>query len=195
MASSSKFCFHEQHRATFFFGSTHGSPAPGVKHVPVSWDNSQSAGMTASYPEAVLLFLFSWKHGVTFCMSCFMSSLITWSALGFASLVSSGVFKERCCCPFVLCPTAALTPKGEMLFSEGFWGGSVTRWVFLGHIGILHAKAGFPATCVVDTCMPPVSQPETPCRSFPCVMTSGQCLLTISHMFPTGCSSTPILTT
>lgn len=95
----------------------------------------------------------------------------------------------------MLCPTAALPPKGEMLFSERFWGGSVTRWVFLGHIGILHAKAGFPATCVVDTCMPPVSQPETSCRSFPCVMTSGQCLLTISHMFPTGCSSTPILTT
>lgn len=74
-----------------FFGSTHGSPAPGVKRVPLSWDNFQSAGMTASHPEAVLLFPFSWKHGLTFCMSCFVISLITWSAMGFASLLSSGV--------------------------------------------------------------------------------------------------------
>lgn len=74
---------------------------------------------------------------------------------------------------------SSFDPQGRNAVLRKVWGGSVTRWMFLGHMGILYAKAGFPATCVLDTHMAPKSQPETPCSSYPCA-TSGQSLLTIS---------------
>lgn len=78
--------------------------------------------------------------------------------------------------------TAALTLNGEMsqCSSQKGLGRSEPGGVFLGDIDISHAKAGFSVPCVVDTCVAPKSRSETPCSSFPCMLTSGQCLLTTS---------------
>lgn len=58
-----------------------------------------------------------------------------------------------------------LWPPREKCSQKGL-GESVTRWMFLGYMGILHAKAGFSDTCCGQVWMAPKSRPETPCSSF-----------------------------
>ena len=86
---------------------------------------------------------------------------------------------QRCCCPLMPWHKAPLTPNREMpqCCSQKFLGQSMQGGVLLGDIGTSHAKAGFSATRIVDTLMAPKSWSETPCGSFPCMLTSGQCLL------------------
>ena len=84
--------------------------------------------------------------------------------------------------------TAALTPSGEMpqCCSQKGLGRSEPGGVFLGDVGNSRAEAGFSAVSAVDTCMAPKCQSETPCGSFPCVLTSGRCLLITALMLPAG---------
>lgn len=152
--------------------------------------------MTASHPEAMLLFPIQLEaRGYLFyeytscdlispgiCLHC-----IPWGLLA---------KKQRSCCPLMPWHIAALTPNGEMpqCFSQEGLGRSEPGGEFLGDIDISGATAGFSATGIVDTGIAPKSWSETPCSGFTGMLNSGQCVLSISLTFPVRWGSAPTLT-
>lgn len=143
--------------------------------------------MTASHPEAMLLFPI--HLGARCYLLCELAS---------CDLISPGIClhcvpwgplakKRSCCCPLTRRCTAALIPNGEMprCCSQKGLGRSEPGWVFLGDVDISVLKLDSQPHALW-TRVAAKSPSETSCSRFPCMLTSGQCLLTISHTFPTG---------